>query len=165
MVHEQWCSISKFYQWLREQKDFHCRAAECEPTQWNAWCLVRGFQTTCNWTAQLVRLHEALPDARWFLPPLQDFTDRFEKIPSKPQCLSVSHTFFSTETPCQPLAKATLARIMFNCQTKIPLILDWCYAYLTVLTETEMCTITCPWQTDTCCTFYRTHYLCFKLVY
>lgn len=32
-VHEQWCSISKFYQWLREQKDFHCGAAECEPTQ------------------------------------------------------------------------------------------------------------------------------------
>lgn len=34
-VHEQWRSISKFYQWMSEQKDFRCGAAECKPTQRN----------------------------------------------------------------------------------------------------------------------------------
>lgn len=44
-----------------------------------------------------------------------------------------------TETPCQLLEKATLARIMFNWLTKILWILDWRWAYLTVLTEGELC--------------------------
>lgn len=70
-VHEHWCSISKFYQWVSEQKDFHCGAAECKPTQWNAWRLVRGFQkTTCDWTTQLVRLHEALSNAHMMPNPM-----------------------------------------------------------------------------------------------
>lgn len=47
-VNEQWCSISKSYQWVSKQKDFHWGAVDSEPTQWNDWHLVRGFQTTCE---------------------------------------------------------------------------------------------------------------------
>lgn len=62
-MQEQWRSISKFYQ-VSEQKDFRWGAAECEPTQWNAWRLVRGFQSTSSWRTRPVRLHEPRLDAQ-----------------------------------------------------------------------------------------------------
>lgn len=96
----------------------------------------------------------------WFLPPpLARLYKHFWKISPETTMPECHANLLLTETPCQLLEKATLARIMFNCLTKILLILDWCSAYLTVLTERELCTITCPWQTDTYCTFYWTHYL------
>lgn len=166
-VHEQWRSISKFYQWMSEQKDFHCGAAECKPTQWNAWRLVRGFRkTTCDQTTRLVRLHKALlaaqpmPNSMISSPSCKTLQTDFEISPKNHTMPECHANLFLTETPCRLLEKATWARIMFNWQTKI----------LWICEHTSQCwqrgnsawissdhTITHPWQTDACCTFYWTH--------
>lgn len=105
-----------------------------------------GFRkTTCDWATQLVRLHMSLPDAQQMPNSkisslLARLDRRILKSPPKPQCLNVTQTFFLTETPCQLLKKATLAKIMFNWLTKNSSeILSWCWAYFTVLTEEELC--------------------------
>lgn len=93
----------------------------------------------------------------WFLPSLQDFTNGFEKSPFKTTMPECHANLLLTETLCQLLQKATLARIIFHWLTKILWISEQRWAYLTELTEGERCTITCPCQTDACCTFYWTH--------
>lgn len=54
---EQWLSFSSSRRRMSEQKHFHCRCAECEPTHSNALHPVRGFSnhrqvndTTCQFT-------------------------------------------------------------------------------------------------------------------
>lgn len=85
-VHEQWLSISKFSQWMSEQKDFHCGAAECEHTQWNAWRLAcQGFPnhmqpnyTTCQNTrvstqcSADAKFHDLFPLARLYKTDLKN---------------------------------------------------------------------------------------------
>lgn len=138
-VHEQWCSISKFCQWMSEQKDFHSGAGECEPAQWNAWRLVQGLeQTTGDWTAQLVRLPEALPDAQSMPNSMMSSLHarlykqiwKISPETSMPECHA---NLLLTDTPCQLPEKATLARIMCNWLTKIQWMLDW--VCVTVLKE------------------------------
>lgn len=142
---------------MSEQKDFHSGGAQCKPTQWNAWRLVRGFRkTTCNWATQLVRLHKALPNSQpmpnsMISSLLARLYRRILKSPPQTTMLECHAKLFLTETPCQLLEKPTLTRIMLNWLTKILWILDWRWAYLIVLTEGELCldhTITCLWQTD-----------------
>lgn len=166
-------SPSSINGWVNK-KDFHQGAAECEPTQWNAWRLVRAFQTTCSSTAQLVRLHETLPGAQpmpnsMISDPLARLDKQIWKIspwkPQTPEC----HANPSPERELhgQLLEKATLARIMLNYLTKILLILDRRRAYLTVLTELELCTNNLP-LADRCMLnffFYWTHSLQLQLVY
>lgn len=162
-VHEQWRSISKIYQWGREQKDFHCAAAECEPTQWNAWRLVRGFQTTSSWTTQLVRLHEPRLEPRSMpnsiISPSTTLRKQFSKNLLWNHNVRVSRKPSLNSSRAPTSGEATLARIMFNCLTRILLILDQCWVHVTVLTESELYTMRCPWQTHTGCTFYWTRYL------
>ena len=94
-----------------------------------------------------------------FLPSLQDFTDGFWNLP-KTTMLECHANLFLTETPCQLLEKATLARIMFNWLTKNS------YESWTGVEHTSECwhrgnspwissdhTMTRPWRTDTCYTF------------
>jgi len=117
-VHEQWRSISTFYQWTSEQKDFHSGAAECEPTQGNAWSLVRVFSSSSSRknphaTTQLVKLHKAQlcaqPMPNSMIPSLlarllqTDFEISPPQNHTMPQCHA---NLFLTETPCRPLEKS-----------------------------------------------------------
>lgn len=140
-VHEQWPSISKFYQWMSEQKDFHSGAAECKPTQWNAWRLVRGFEkphgTELHNLSDYTRLYPMLGRCQipWFLP---SFTNRFWNFPPNHNAW-VSRKPFLNWNPMPTPSESHTGRIMFNWLTKILRVLDWCWAYLTVLTEGELC--------------------------
>lgn len=114
-------------------------------------------------TTHLVRLHKALlgcsVNAKFhdFFPLFSRLYKHILKSPPEPQCLNVTQTFSKLQPHANSLKKATLAKIMFNWLTKIQWILDWCKAYLTMLTEGELCldfhTITRPWQIYACCTF------------
>ncbi len=73
-----------------------------------------------------------------FFPLRKTLQTDFE-ISSKTTMPECHANLLLTETPCQLLEKATLARIMFNWLTKILWILDWRWVYLTVLTEGELC--------------------------
>lgn len=115
--------------------------------------------TTCQITRGSTRRSADAKFHDFFHPLLARLYKQLWKISPETAMPECHANLLLTETLCQLLEKATLARLMSNCLTKILLILDWCSAYLTVLTERELCTITCPWQTDACCTFYRTHYL------
>lgn len=144
-------------------KGLYWGAAECEPTQWNAWRLVRGFQTTSSWTAQLVRLHQPRLDAgRCQTPSVLLPTNLCKQFLKN---LLWNHNARVSRKPslsssCAPTSgEATLARIIFNCLTRILFTLDRCGAHVTALTESKLYTMRCPWQTHARCTFYWTRYL------
>lgn len=129
--------------------------------------LVRGFQTTCNQTTQLVRLHESLPNAQpmpnsMICSPLRDCTKQIWKITPKTTMPECHANLLSTGAglglaACQLLEKATPAGLMFDfyCLTKILLIFDWCWEYLTEQTERELRTVTYRlWTEASCISFY-----------
>lgn len=95
---------------MREQKDFHCGAAECKPTQGKAWSLVPGFwkTTELHSLSHHTRLYSMLSRRQipWFLPSLRDLTNRFWiPPPLKTTMLQCHASPLLTETPCQLLER------------------------------------------------------------
>lgn len=170
-VYEQWRSISKFSQWMSEQKDFDCGGAECKPTQWNAWLLVRGFRRkkipTCDCTAQLVRLHKALPAAQPM--PNSVISSLLARLYKRIWKISPhNHNAWLSRKPSlnwNPMPTSWESHTGKNnvwLTDKNPMnLLDWCWAYLTVLKENggrgTVHNFARGRQSDTCCTFCTGH--------
>lgn len=168
-MHEQCGSISKFHQWMSEQKDFHSRAVAYKPTQWNAWRLVQGSEkplaTELHNLSDYTNTTKCSADAKFhdFFPFCKTLQKDFEICPKTTMLECHANLFLNQNL--MPTPWATLARTMFKWLTKMLWILDWHWAYLTVLTEGETCsawissdhTISLQRQTDACCAFYWTH--------
>lgn len=152
----QWRSISKFHQWMSEQKGLSPRG--CRMWAHTAKCLTscQGFPdrmqlncTTCQITQDSARWLKPMPNSV-ISDPLTRLDKQIWKISpvAKPHKRpSVTQTLLLSENSAGQTSreKATLAGIMLNYLTKkILLILDRRRAYLTMLTELELCTNNLP---------------------
>lgn len=122
-------------------------------------------KTTCDWTTQLVRLHKALLDAQplpnsMISSLLARLYKWILKFPPKPHWWMSRKSFLKLKPHAESLRKATMARIMFNWQTKT----------LSICGHTSQCwqrgnsawissdhTITHPWQTRRLLHFFTGH--------